>query len=383
MTNEPKDKLPFSGESIFATMSRMALEHEAINLSQGFPDFECPEKLKELVDHYIKKGFNQYAPMPGVPQLREEIRQKTLRMYGSHYNADSEITVTAGATQALYTAITAITSPGDECIVFEPAYDSYMPAVQLSGGIVKPIKLNSENFSLPWGEIHKTVTERTRFILLNSPQNPGGSVISEDDKKQFEELVNKFPHLTIICDDVYENILFDGRKHYSFTQSEVLKPRSIVISSFGKSYHTTGWKMGYILAPEYYTKLIRKIHQFLVFSVNTPMQHAFADFLKDDEHTRELSPFYQRKRDLFNSLISSSRFKLRPAEGTYFQLLDYSDISEGNDRKFAERLTKEYGVAVIPLSPFYGDDHQTGKIRVCFAKRDEVLTAAAEKLCKV
>ncbi|GMU87731.1 MAG: aminotransferase [Ignavibacteriales bacterium] len=383
MTNEPKDKLPFSGESIFATMSRMALEHEAINLSQGFPDFECPEKLKELVDHYIKKGFNQYAPMPGVPRLREEIRQKTLRMYGSHYNADSEITVTAGATQALYTAITAITSPGDECIVFDPAYDSYMPAVQLSGGIVKPIKLNSENFSLPWGEIHKTVTERTRFILLNSPQNPGGSVISEDDKKQFEELVNKFPHLTIICDDVYENILFDGKKHYSFTQSEVLKPRSIVISSFGKSYHTTGWKMGYILAPEYYTKLIRKIHQFLVFSVNTPMQHAFADFLKDDEHTRELSPFYQRKRDLFNSLISSSRFKLRPAEGTYFQLLDYSDISEENDRKFAERLTKEYGVAVIPLSPFYGDDHHTGKIRVCFAKRDEVLTAAAEKLCKV
>lgn len=383
MNNRPTDKLPASGESIFATMSRMALEHNAINLSQGFPDFECPEKLKELVDHYIKKGFNQYAPMPGVPRLREEIREKTMRMYGSHYNADTEITVTAGATQALYTAITAITSPGDECIVFEPAYDSYMPAIQLSGGIIKPLKLKSGDFSLPWDEIRNTVTEKTRFLLLNTPQNPGGSVITADDRKQFEELAVKYPGLIFICDDVYEKILFDGRKHYSFTQSEILKPRSIVISSFGKSYHTTGWKMGYILAPEYFTKLIRKIHQFLVFSVNTPMQHAFADFLKDDDHTRELSPFYQRKRDLFNSLVSGSKFKLRPAEGTYFQLLDYSSISGENDRKFAERLTKEYGVAVIPLSPFYGDDHQTGMIRVCFAKRDEVLTAAAEKLCKV
>lgn len=383
MIAEPKDKLPLSGESIFATMSRMALEHNAINLSQGFPDFECPEQLKELVDHYIRKGFNQYAPMPGVPRLREEIREKTRCMYGSSYNADTEITVTAGATQALYTAITAITSPGDECIVFEPAYDSYMPAVQLSGGVIKPIKLNNGDFSLPWDEIHKTVSEKTRFLLLNSPQNPGGSVITENDRRQFEALSQKFPGLIFICDDVYENILFDGRTHFSFTQSEILKPRSIVISSFGKSYHTTGWKMGYILAPEYHTKLIRKIHQFLVFSVNTPMQHAFADFLKDDEHTRSLSPFYQKKRDLLNSLLRESRFKLRPAEGTYFQLLDYTDISQENDRKFAERLTKEYGVAVIPLSPFYGDNHQTGMIRVCFAKRDEVLTSAAEKLCRV
>lgn len=377
------DKLPNQGESIFATMSGLAVAHKAINVSQGFPDFECPEELKNLVDFYIRKGFNQYAPMPGTPVLREAIKQKTLRMYGSDYDAQTEITVTAGATQALYTAITAITSPGDECIIFEPAYDSYLPAIVLSGAVPVPIQLDLDSSSLPWDEIKARVNKKTRFILVNSPHNPAGTVLSADDRNKFSELAEQYPGLLFICDDVYENIIFGGMKHFSFSQIENLRQRTILISSFGKSFHTTGWKIGYILAPAALTTLIRKIHQFVVFSVNTPIQHAYAEFLSNDAHTNELAGFYERKRDLFNKAVSGSKFTFTPAEGTYFQLLDYRDISDMADREFANMLVKDFGIAVIPLSPFYTDNKQTGKIRVCFAKNDEVLFSAAEKLCKV
>lgn len=377
------DKLPNHGESIFATMTGLAVKHNALNVSQGFPDFECPAELKDLVHHYIQKGMNQYAPMPGTPVLREAIMRKTERMYGSHYDHNTEITVTAGATQALYTVITAVTSPGDECIIFEPAYDSYLPAIILSGGIPVPVSLDLDASGFPWDEIEAKVNHKTRFVLINSPHNPAGFVMSESDREHFAVLSQKFPSLLFICDDVYENIIFSGKEHYSFSNHNGLKPKSIIISSFGKSYHTTGWKIGYILAPFHLTNLIRKIHQFVVFSVNTPIQCAYADFLSNDEHTRSLSPFYESKRDLFNHKLVGSKFSFVPAEGTYFQLLDYTGISKMNDVEFAEKLVREHGIAVIPLSPFYINRKQTGKIRVCFAKNDDVLINAAEKLLAV
>ena len=375
-------KLPKIGESIFATMTRMANDYNAINLSQGFPDFNCSDELLERVAYYQSKGFNQYAPMPGVLNLRNKISEKIEKIYGRKYNPDSEIVVTAGATQALFTAITAIVSHGDEVIIFEPAYDSYAPAVLINGGIPIYIPLTKKDYSIDWDVVERTITNKTRLIIINSPHNPTGSVLCENDLSTLEKLVRN-KNIYVISDEVYEHIIFDDKKHFSFLQSPELSERTFVVSSFGKTYHTTGWKVGYCVAPENLMNEFKKVHQFIVFAVNTPIQNAYADIMEKEDLYLGLNKFYQQKRDFMVSLLAKSRFKFKPAQGTYFQLLDYSTISDLNDREFSEYLTKEIGVAVIPLSPFYSEGSKDKIIRICFAKNNEVLTAASEKLCRV
>jgi methionine aminotransferase len=374
-----KPKLPEWGTSIFTIMSRMAVEHNAINLAQGFPDWNCDDELLELVHHFQKKGFNQYAPMQGVPALRKAISEKIEKLYGRHYDFEKEITVTAGATQALYTAITSIIKLGDEVIVFEPAYDSYVPDILSNGGIPVFVPLNPKDYSYDWELVRKKFSKRTKAIVINSPHNPTGSLITEDDIKELEK-ITKGNDIFIISDEVYEHITFDGKKHISLASSEELSKRTFVISSFGKTYHTTGWKMGYCAAPENLTKEFRKMHQFIVFSVNTPIQYAYAEFMKQEDRYLSLGNFYQKKRDVFLDAIKNSKLKIKNCDGTYFQLLDYSDLSDKHDLEFAGYLTKEIGVAVIPLSPFYEDRESRSLIRICFAKSDEVLKEAAKKL---
>ncbi len=375
-------KLPDVKTSIFAIMSKMANEYNAINLSQGFPDFNCSEQLIELVHHFMKNGNNQYAPMQGTIELRKQISLKVKRDYGREYNPEREITVTAGATQALYTAFSALVNKGDEVIIFEPAYDSYLPAIIANGGIPIAIKLDASDFSIPWQEVEKSITKKTKCIVFNSPHNPTGAILNESDILQLERIV-KNTNIFLISDEVYEHIIFDNQKHLSFAGYNELAKRSFIISSFGKTFHTTGWKMGYCCAPENLTTEFRKFHQFIVFTVNTPIQLAVAEFLKDVTNIYSLSHFYQAKRDLFSSFIKNSKFILKNCDGTYFQLLDYSRISDKNDLEFSEYLTKEIGVAVIPISPFYKDGSNNKLIRVCFAKRDEVLKEAAEKLVSI
>jgi len=375
-------KLPEIGTSIFAVMSKMASEYNAINLSQGFPDFNCSEELVEIVNHFMKKGFNQYAPMPGTIELRNEISKKVKRDYGKQYNPDTEITITAGATQSLYTAFSSIVTQGDEVIIFEPAYDSYIPAIKINGGIPIPIKLNLVDFSIPWNEVENRVNSKTKCIVINSPHNPTGAILKQTDIEQLEKIV-KNKNIFIISDEVYEHIVFDDQKHFSLAASEELSKRTFVISSFGKTFHTTGWKIGYCCAPENLMSEFRKVHQFIVFAVNTPIQLAISEFMKNESNIYKLNKFYQNKRDLFRSLIKYSNFKIRNCYGTYFQLLDYSNISEKNDFEFAEYLTKEIGVAVIPLSPFYTDPTKEKLIRVCFAKQDKIIENAANKLSKI
>lgn len=379
---EISSKLPDVKTSIFAIMSKMANEYNAINLSQGFPDFSCSEQLIELVHHFMKNGHNQYAPMPGTVELRKQISLKVSRDYGRKYDYETEITVTAGATQALYTAFSAIIKPGDEVIIFEPAYDSYIPAIIANGGIPIAINLNASDFSIRWQEVEKSITKKTKCIVINSPHNPTGAILKATDLIQLERIV-KNSNIFLISDEVYEHIIFDNQKHYSFAGYDELAKRSFIISSFGKTFHTTGWKMGYCCAPENLTTEFRKFHQFIVFAVNTPVQLAVAEFLKDEKNIYSLSDFYQAKRNLFSSLIDNSKFILRKCDGTYFQLLDYSNISDKNDLEFSEYLTKEIGVAVIPISPFYKNGSNSKLIRVCFAKRDEVLKQAAEKLVRI
>lgn len=375
-------KLPDVKTSIFAIMSKMANEYNAINLSQGFPDFNCSEQLIELVHHFMKNGNNQYAPMQGTFELRKQISLKVKRDYGREYNPEREITITAGATQALYTAFSALVNKGDEVIIFEPAYDSYLPAIIANGGIPISIKLDASDFSIPWQEVEKSITKKTKCIVFNSPHNPTGAILNESDILQLERIV-KNTNIFLISDEVYEHIIFDNQKHLSFAGYNELVKRSFIISSFGKTFHTTGWKMGYCCAPENLTTEFRKFHQFIVFTVNTPIQLAVAEFLKDVTNIYSLPHFYQAKRDLFSSFIKNSKFILKNCDGTYFQLLDYSRISDKNDLEFSEYLTKEIGVAVIPISPFYKDGTNNKLIRVCFAKRDEVLKEAAEKLVSI
>ena len=374
-----KPKLPDWGTSIFAIMTRMAVEHNAINLAQGFPDWNCDDELLELVHHFQKKGFNQYAPMQGVPILRKAISEKIEKLYGRYYDSEKEITVTAGATQALYTAITSIVKQGDEVIVFEPAYDSYVPDILSNGGIPVYISLNLDDYSYDWNLVQTKITDKTKAIVINSPHNPTGSLITEYDIKELEK-ITKETDILIVSDEVYEHITFDGRKHISLASSEELAKRTFVISSFGKTYHTTGWKMGYCVAPEYLTNEFRKMHQFIVFSVNTPIQYAYAEFMKQEERFLSLGNFYEHKRDVFRSAIRNSRLQIKNCYGTYFQLLDYLEISDKPDMEFSEYLTKEIGVAVIPLSPFYEDRNSRSLVRICFSKSDEVLKKAATKL---
>jgi methionine transaminase len=377
-----KTKLPEWGTSIFTIMTRMAVENNAINLAQGFPDFNCNEELLELVHHFQKKGFNQYAPMQGVPNLRKTISEKIEKLYGRRYDFENEITVTAGATQALYTAITSVVKAGDEVIIFEPAYDSYVPDILSNGGMPVYVSLNQDDYSYDWNQVRRKISDKTKAIILNSPNNPTGSLITEDDIKELEK-ITKETDILIISDEVYEHITFDGKKHYSLARSEELAKRTFVISSFGKTYHTTGWKMGYCAAPENLTKEFRKMHQFIVFSVNTPIQYAYAEFMKKEDRYLSLGKFYENKRNVFLDEIKHSRFKIKNCDGTYFQLLDYSAISDKPDMEFSEYLTKEVGVAVIPLSPFYEDRISRSLVRICFAKSDNVLIKAAKILQKL
>jgi len=375
-------KLPQTGTSIFAVMSAMATKHNAVNLSQGFPDFPISEELIKLVSSFMKKGYNQYAPMPGVPSLREGISNMFFEKYEAKYDKDSEITITAGATQALFAAISAFVGKDDEVIIFEPAYDSYAPAIQLNGGIVKYISLNFPDYSIDWTAVKQRVTNRTRMIIINSPQNPTGSVLKEKDLKELERLT-KGTDIVVMSDEVYEHLIFNGIQHQSVCRFPDLASRSLLIGSFGKTFHATGWKVGFVLAPEKLTKEFRKVHQFNVFAVNTPMQYAIGEFIQDKKNYELLGSFYQEKRDFFINSIKDSRFKILPCYGTYFQLLDYSEISKEKEMDFATRLCSENGLAAIPISYFYNRGKDNKVLRFCFAKQESTLQKAAEILCKI
>lgn len=375
-------KLPNTSTSIFAVMTAMAAEYKAVNLSQGFPNFNPPEKLIDLVSHFMKSGENQYAPMTGTYQIRKAIAEKLNKYSSMNYDINDEITLTAGGTQALFTAITAFVEKGDEVILFEPAYDSYLPTVILNGGIPVAIQLKGADFKIDWQEVNDKITSKTKMIIINSPHNPSGTILDENDISELKRIVEKH-NIILLSDEVYEHIIFDEHKHLSITNYPELAANSIVVYSFGKTYHTTGWKMGYAIAPKNLTAEFRKIHQFNVFTVNTPIQLAYAEMMKDEEHYLSLGKFYQKKRDYFLDLIKDSKFKFIPASGTYFQLLDYSAISDEHDSAFAERLVKEFGIAVIPLSPFYSTVNHRKLIRICFAKTNDVLEQAAFNLRKV
>ena len=375
-------KLPAVQTSIFSVMSKLALEHKAINLSQGFPGFDCSPQLVDLVEKYMRKGLNQYAPMPGVQVLREAISTKTEELYSITYNPETEITITSGATQALFTAIAALVRDGDEVIVIEPAYDSYVPAIELAGG--KPVffQLHPDTFSINWVEFQKLVNQRTRMILINTPHNPTGSALSAADMMKLEKLTNK-TDIVVLSDEVYEHILFDKLEHQSVARYPKLAERSLIVSSFGKTFHTTGWKIGYCLGPANLMAEFRKVHQFLVFSSNTPVQYAIAEYLANKDAYLQLPSFYQKKRDYFIHVFGQTKFGLKPSPGTYFQLLDYSKISKEKDTDFAVRLTKEFGVASIPVSVFYHKKTDSKFLRFCFAKHEDELEKAAEKLIKL
>jgi len=374
-----QSKLPGVSTTIFTVMSKLAAEHNAINLSQGFPDYACDPNLVELVTKAMQDGFNQYAPMPGSPVLKETIAAKVENLYKVKYNPDTEITVTAGGTQAIFTALAAIINAGDEVIIFEPAYDSYAPTIKLLGGLVKTYELAPPDYAIDWDMVKKLFTSKTRMIILNSPQNPTGSILSADDMKALIKLVSG-TDILILSDEVYEHLIYDEQKHQSVMLYPELKQRSFIVASFGKLLHATGWKLGYCLAPEKLTKEFRKVHQFNVFSVNSPMQQAIATYLQTPANYTGIAAFFQEKRDYFRSLLAESRLELLPCNGSYFQCVSYRNISEEKDTDFSMRLIKEFGVATIPVSAFYqkGTDHKI--IRFCFAKEHETLALAAEKL---
>lgn len=373
-------RLPQVGTTIFTAMSRLATECGAINLAQGFPDFSPPTRLLERVTHHMYAGANQYPPMAGVPALREAIAEKLLRLYGAAYDAESEITVTAGATQAIYTAITACVRPGDEVIVFAPVYDSYIPAIELNGGRAVIAHLSFPAFLPNWDEVQSLVTPRTRMIIINTPHNPSGAIWSGDDMTRLAALLRD-TDIVVLSDEVYEHIVFDQRRHESITRYPGLRERSFVISSFGKTYHITGWKVAYCLAPRALMAEFRKVHQFVVFTVYHPAQLALADFMREQPaFTDTLADFYQTKRDFFRTQLLGSRFSLLPCAGSYFQLASYADISGEPDTQFVEELARNYGVAAIPASAFNRDGSDNKVIRFCFAKDDATLAAAGEKL---
>lgn len=377
-----RSKLPQTGTSIFAVMSQLAAEHNAINLSQGFPDFEVSAELISLIHKNMKKGYNQYAPMPGVPLLRERISEKIEKAYKIKYDPDREINITAGATQGIYTVIASMVRDEDEVIIFEPAYDSYAPAVELSGGIVKYARMEPPDYRINWPEVARMVTHRTRLIIINSPHNPTGSILRKEDLEALEHLT-KNSDIAVLSDEVYEHLIYDGESHESVCKYPGLAERSFVTGSFGKTFHATGWKMGYVLAPENLMKEFRKSHQFVVFACNTPVQHAIAEYLGDEKNYNKLHKFYQKKRDYFVKALSGSRFNIIPCYGTYFQLVDYSRISDEKDMDFATRLIKEFGIGTIPVSPFYHKGDANRVLRLCFAKKEETLDKAAEVLCKI
>ncbi len=375
-----QSKLPSTGVSIFAVMTRLANEHGAINLSQGFPDFDCAPELVELVARYMREGHNQYAPMPGVGALRAALAMKIEKLYGRRYDPESEITITSGATAAIFSTLSALVRPGDEVILFQPCYDSYVPVVQLNGGIPKFVTLRCPDYRIDWDEVRRTITPRTRLLLVNSPHNPTGMVLTADDIRELKRVLEGTDAL-VVSDEVYEHIVFDGLRHESLARDPDLAARSVVISSFGKSYHTTGWKVGYAAAPQPLSAEVQRVHQFVTFTVNGAIQMAYAEMVDRDPFCTGLSAFYQAKRDAFLSLIAGSRFRPLACRGTYFQLLDYSAIGADRDAEMAIRLLKEHGVASIPTSAFlYGGAEPGPVLRFCFAKRDQTLERAAARL---
>lgn len=375
-------KLPDVGVTIFSLMSQLANDHQAINLSQGFPDFDTTPYLIQRVTNYMRKGNNQYAPMQGVPALRQKIAEKVRDLYHYDYDPDTEITVTSGATEALYAAITAVVRTSDEVIIFEPAYDAYAPAVRLNHGIPVFLQLKPPDYRIDWDEVADNLSDRTRLIILNSPHNPTGGILRKSDMLALMTLLAGTETL-ILSDEVYEHIVFDHQIHESIIRYPSLAARSYVVSSFGKTYHTTGWKIGYCLAPLTLSKEFQRVHQFLTFSSNTPIQLAYTDILEQKNLYLDLASFYQEKRDAFLSYMDGSRFKPIPCRGTYFQMMQYDTISDLPDIDFARWMTVEHGVASIPVSVFYNTKIDHKVVRFCFAKRVETLERAAEKLCKI
>jgi methionine aminotransferase len=375
-------RLPNVGTTIFTVMSRLAAECGALNLSQGYPDYSAPPLLYELVAKHMHAGSNQYAPMAGAMPLREAIAGKVEALYGARYDPEHEITVTAGGTQAIFTAIACLVRPGDEVIVFEPVYDSYVPGIELNGGRAVRAQLRFPGYRPDWAQVKSLVTPRTRLIMINSPHNPSGTVWAEADLRALADVV-RGTDIAIVSDEVYEHIVFDGRRHESCARYPELAERSFVVSSFGKTYHVTGWKVGYVLAPRELTTEFRRAHQFVVFTVNTPVQLALAEYLQDRGRYLALGAFYQEKRDLFRAGLAGSRLELLPCHGTYFQLASYAAVSDEPDVALAERLTREIGVASIPVSVFYADGQQNRVLRFCFAKSEEMLRRACERLAKL
>ena len=363
-------------------MSQLAAKNNAINLSQGFPDFECPAELVNLVSEHMQKGHNQYAPMPGLLSLREQVAGKINKLHSASYNPETEITVTAGGTQAIFTALTAVIQPNDEVIILEPAYDCYSPTVRLLGGLVKSFELSAPDYKIDWEMLKKLISSRTRLIILNSPHNPTGTVLTDEDIKQLIRLTQN-TDILILSDEVYEHIVFDNQLHLSMARYPELRERSFIVASFGKLFHNTGWKMGYCAAPAWLMAEFRKVHQFLVFSVNTPVQYAIADFLNDERFYLDLKDFYQQKRDTFRDLMLQTRFDLLPCRGSYFQCVTYSHIADEPDLEFAKRLTTDFGVAGIPVSAFFNRKTDEQVLRFCFAKKQETLEKAVERLMKV
>lgn len=378
---EIQSKLPHVGTTIFTIMSKLGMDFRAINLSQGFPSFDGSPELLSLIHNYTRKGFNQYAPMSGVPLLKEKIAEKTYSCYGVEYDPEEEITVTTGATEAIYAAITTVVHPGDEVIVFEPAYDSYVPAIELAGGTPVYISLEPP-FTIPWDRVKEQLSEKTKLIIINTPHNPSGKLLTKEDLHSLAQLVEG-TGILLISDEVYEHIVFNEQKHHSLMTHPVLRARTFICCSFGKTFHITGWKVGYCLAPQTLTAEFRKVHQFVTFSVITPIQYALADFLAKPDAYQNLFGFYQKKRDTFLEAIEGSRFTYEPAEGSFFQILSYQAISDENDFDLAVRLTKEIGVASIPVSVFYHQKNDHKLLRFCFAKTDEELQRAGERLSKL
>jgi methionine aminotransferase len=377
----PETKLPKVGTTIFTVMSQLAMEHGAVNLGQGFPDFQVPERLIEALDRAMREGKNQYAPMTGIPALRQAIAAKTERCYGYHPNADTEITVTSGASEAIFDAVLAVVRPGDEVIVLDPCYDCYEPAIDLAGGRAVHVPLDPQTFAPDWALIRAAITPKTRMLMINTPHNPSGAMFSTDDITQLFELING-THIYLLSDEVYEHIVFDGALHESVLRYPQLRERAFVISSFGKTYHCTGWKIGYAVAPPAMSAEFRKVHQYNTFTSFGPAQYGFAAMIRDEpEHHLELGAFYQAKRDAFREQLLTTRLKPLPVPGGYFQLVDYSAISDLPDHEFVKWLTIEKGVAAIPLSPFYETAPEGQRlVRLCFAKNDATLSAAIERL---
>jgi methionine transaminase len=378
----PRTRLPSVGVSIFTVMSRLAEEHGAINLSQGFPDFDAAPELTSLAGAWFSRGCNQYAPMAGVLALREQLTAQIERRYGARYDPVDEITITAGATEALFSTITALVHPGDEVLLFEPCYDSYVPAVQLARGVPVFVTLRYPDFAIDWDDVRRKVNARTRLVVVNSPHNPTGSLIGREDLRQLAALLDGTP-VMVASDEVYEHLTFDGRTHASVSSVPELAMRAAVVSSFGKSFHTTGWKVGYVTAPRAITDEIRRVHQFVTFAVNTPLQHAYSEFLASGVDVGAVGRFYQAKRDRFLSLVRGSRLTPLPCAGTYFVLLDYGAVGAADDREMAMRLLRDHGVASIPTSAFLHQSEAPQVLRFCFAKQDQTLERAAERLRSV